>query len=425
MKDEVGGADEHRRNAATREALLVASAGACPIALDPEPCRGVADPALQVRRFIRHEERVGAAADHVEVQHGDEAFDPARGDRGLRDVRLGAEVALFFPGERREHDRVTQRRATRGERPRDLDGDGGPRRVVVRRLEDRPVGVGAHTVEVTADEDRALRIVGVRRAQKTDDVDRVDVVHRRERHGHAHRGGHVEPRCGRVRIGATRAHEILCGRDRSPGGREQLVRDFLADHERRHGLALQPRYVRVAECRAADDQYADRSFLVGVLDGAAAVRRRRSGDERDLPARVRAGEVVQPAAARGATHRGDLRLGFARARPPADALREINARPVGLPAGTGERGHLGEVDDRHGEVLEERPVIAQGLEPDLAKPVSDIGRGVAVPGGTRVAPAACRVGEVVDVCLRLRRVELGRGRDDDRGAGRRGRDRTR
>src|SRR5206468_10594412 len=101
--------------------------------------------------------------------------------------------------------------------------------------------------------------------------------------------------------------------------------------------------------------------------------------------------------------------------------------PVGLPAWPGERRHLGEVDDRHGEVLEECAVVAEGLEPDLAETVGDVPRGIAISGRTRIAAAARRVGEIVDMCLRLRRVELRRGRDDDRGCrcGRRAGCRTR
>jgi hypothetical protein len=119
---------------------------------------------------------------------------------------------------------------------------------------------------VTADEDRALRVVGVGRAEKADDVHRVDVVDRRERDGHTDRGRHVEPGQRRARIASARTNEVLRGRDRFSGGREQLVCDFLADHERRHGHALQARDVRVPKRCHADDEHADRPFLVRVLD---------------------------------------------------------------------------------------------------------------------------------------------------------------
>ena len=192
MEDVVAGADEDGGNPAPREARLVASAGARRFRRDTKALRDVEHPMLEVWRFIRDDERIAATPDDVEVQHRDEALDAAGRDRHLRDVRLRAVEPLLLAGECHEHDRMVERRPRRDERASDLDGHRRAGRVVVRGLEDRAVGVRTHSVEMAADQHRPRGVVRVGRAEHADDVDRVDVVDRRERHAHANGGLNVE-----------------------------------------------------------------------------------------------------------------------------------------------------------------------------------------------------------------------------------------
>src|SRR5439155_1406018 len=112
-----------------------------------------------------------------------------------------------------------------------------------------------------------------------------------------------------------------------------------------------------------------------------------SGYERDLPAHVRAGEVVLSTAARGASDNRDLGLNASRAGAAANAFGEVDPRPVAFLARREDR-HCGQVDDRHREVLEERAAVARRLEADLAEALRHIRGRIEVPHGSRVATGA-------------------------------------
>ena len=126
--------------------------------------------------------------------------------------------------------------------------------------------------------------------------------------------------------------ELLGRRQALSGDGKQLVRDVLVDDERGDGFALEARAERVPERRAADQKHTDRPFLVRVLDGAAAVRCGGTGDEGDLPAHVRAGEVVHAPTTCCAADHGDSRFGCASTRAAAHRFGEVNTRAIGLPA---------------------------------------------------------------------------------------------
>jgi len=87
VEDVIGEPDEHRGT--RRRAKLCCRFRRSPLTeTRPEARGGIAHAALQIRRFIRHDECVGAAADDVEVEHGDEALHSAGYGSHLRGVRL-------------------------------------------------------------------------------------------------------------------------------------------------------------------------------------------------------------------------------------------------------------------------------------------------------------------------------------------------
>ena len=268
---------------------------------------------------------------------------------------------------------------------------------------------------MAADEHRSFPARLVWRAQQADDVDRVHVVHGGERDADAHACRNVETRQGRGGIGPARLHRCPLVRDLLAARRHELVGDVLGDDQRGDRRRLEAGRERIAQGRAADHQDGGGALLISAFDHARAARCPRPGDQCDLPAHVRAGEVVLPPTARGPADDRDLGLDAARARAAADAFGEVDARAVGLLARRQDR-HRGQVDDRHREVLEERAAVACRLEPDLAKAVRHVRGRLEISGGSRVAATAGRIGEIVDVRFRSRGVEDGSG---DRGLERR------
>src|SRR5438874_12896151 len=99
MEDVIRPADEDRGHATPHEGRLVAAAATDRLARDAELRRGVTNALLQLGRLARDDERAAAAADHVEVDHRDEALHASWPHRRLRRVRLWSEEALFLAGQ--------------------------------------------------------------------------------------------------------------------------------------------------------------------------------------------------------------------------------------------------------------------------------------------------------------------------------------
>src|SRR5262249_45436989 len=60
---------------------------------------------------------------------------------------------------------------------------------------------------------------------------------------------------------------------------------------------------------------------------------------------------------------------------------------------------------RHREVLEERSLIAERLEADLAKVIGDVRGRIGVLGGPAYPPTASGIGEIADMGERARAIE--------------------
>src|SRR6185503_16183951 len=156
VQDDVAPEDDRRWHAALRECRLIAAAPADRLERHAERPRRRADPLDERCALVGCLERVAAAADDVEVQVRDEAFDAPWRHGHARGIGLRAQEPFLFPGPSDKDDGAPQLRALRNERACDLDRDGGTGRVVVRGREDGPVGIGADSVEVSANEDRAF-----------------------------------------------------------------------------------------------------------------------------------------------------------------------------------------------------------------------------------------------------------------------------
>ena len=404
-----------------------------------------------------------AAADHVQIDHGDRVAQ--RRERLLR-VRPGAEQAPLLRVPRREQDRPGGARpaaAGRGVRFGDLQQAGHAGGVVVRAVED-PAPGRSFVVEVGANDQPFAAPARIGPFDQTDDVvDRHRVAPHRRRHLHRD-AGDLHRRGAAGLFGALRqllqrpagpAHQTLGHLDRYPDGRNAQRADpgrkLVAGHARRLGrpcpggqIGDRPpagMVVHVVDDR--DRRSAAALRLERLADGPAALGRHDSGEpalriefprlvvehEDDLAGDVRAAVVVVIEVGRRDPEAGEHhRAGGASA--PAERRREEVARHLGrLDVAAVQRPPRVPVAQCGHDQLDRAPEAPAGgrpAQPGALEPVLDVLRGQTVPArGGQPSPhgvrseqrhLALQVGRRDRLAAGRRRLARGGAQDEQSGA---------